>query len=155
MAAQQPAHEGSEGSAGARMTQEFRNTRQRRTVVEALDTLEEFHSAQDFHRIVSDRGGRVSLATVYRILQSLEDTGEVDVVQSDDGQALYRKCLADDHHHHLLCRRCGAAEDIEADVVEQWAEQVGSRFGFTEIAHTIELTGLCAQCTREVARSSS
>ena len=154
MAAQRPAHEGRERSTDARSSQEHRNTRQRRTVVEALDTLEDFHSAQDFHRIVADRGGRVSLATVYRILQSLEDTGDVDVVQGDDGRALYRKCSADDHHHHLLCRRCGAAEDIEADVVERWAEQVGAASGYTQIAHTIELTGLCAQCTREVAGSS-
>lgn len=154
MPVHQTANNGAAGSAPARTSQEFRNTRQRRSVADALETLAEFHSAQDLHRIITERGGKVSLATVYRILQSLEETGEVDTVQGDDGQTLYRKCPADEHHHHLLCRRCGAAEDIEADVVEQWAEGIGASLGYSEIVHTIELTGLCADCTRELGPTS-
>lgn len=135
------------GSGGAKQ-QEFRNTKQRRTVIEVLRTLEEFHSAQDLHRIIADRGGKVSLATVYRILQSMADTGDVDTVQDHEGQALYRKCQAEEHHHHLLCRRCGRAEDIEADAVERWASAIGASFGYSDIEHTIELTGICANCAR-------
>lgn len=135
--------------------QEFRNTRQRRTVLEVLATLDDFHSAQDFHRIIVDRGGRVSLATVYRILQSLADSGDVDSVQDQEGQALYRKCAAQEHHHHLLCRNCGAAEDIEADVVEEWASSIGAALGYSDIEHTVELTGICSQCARHKSPETS
>jgi Fur family ferric uptake transcriptional regulator len=136
----------SEGA--GRRAGEVRNTRQRRAVEEALASLEDFHSAQQLHRIINDAGQRVSLATVYRVLQSLESSGDVDVLQGAEGQALYRRCAAEEHHHHLLCRSCGTAEDIEADAVERWARETGAAFGFTEIQHTVEITGLCARCSR-------
>lgn len=131
-----------------RRSGEVRNTRQRRAVEETLAVLEDFHSAQQLHRIINDAGQRVSLATVYRILQSLEASGEVDTLQGAEGQALYRRCAAEEHHHHLLCRSCGAAEDIEADAVERWARETGAAFGFTDVQHTVEITGLCARCSQ-------
>lgn len=137
-----------EPASGESKQPEFRNTKQRRTVVDVLRTLEEFHSAQELHRIIADRGGKVSLATVYRVLQSMAEGGDVDTVQDHEGQALYRTCQAEEHHHHLLCRHCGRAENIEADVVEKWASAIGASFGYSDIEHTIELTGICADCSR-------
>lgn len=131
---------------------EVRNTRQRRTVVSTLENTEDFHSAQALHRSIVDAGEKVSLATVYRILQSLTEQGVVDAVYDDDGQALYRMCATEHHHHHLRCRRCGAAEELEAEQVEAWAEQIGARYGFSEIDHRIELSGLCPRCTAELSR---
>lgn len=134
---------------------EVRNTRQRRTVVASLATQDGFHSAQDLHRIIAEDGDRVSLATVYRILQSLEQAGEVDVLRDEEGQSLYRQCARQEHHHHLLCRRCGRAEDISAEMVERWAERIGAEFGYTGIAHTVEVTGFCPRCTRELAAEAA
>lgn len=145
---------GTESAAGARHG-EVRNTRQRRAVVGALAELDGFRSAQDLHRIIAEGGDKVSLATVYRILQSLEAQGDVDTVQGPDGQALYRRCADDRHHHHLLCRRCGRAEDVSAEVVEQWAAATARAFGYTAVAHTVEITGLCAECTRELGEDAT
>lgn len=128
---------------------EVRNTRQRRVVLETLDVQDGFLSAQQLHRIIEQNDQKVSLATVYRILQSLEDHGQVDVLQSPEGQAIYRQCDAEVHHHHLLCRNCGAAEEISADAVEAWTESVAAQFGFTDTEHTVEIRGLCARCSRE------
>ncbi len=129
------------GSAG-----EVRNTRQRRAVARALASLEDFISTQDLHALLRERGDSVYLATTYRILQSMSELGELDVLRSDDGEAIYRRCAAEHHHHHLVCRRCGAAVELEAPAVEEWAGRTAAAHGFTEVDHTVEITGLCAAC---------
>jgi Fur family ferric uptake transcriptional regulator len=92
-------------------------------------------------------GTRVGLATVYRNLQSLVDAGEVDVLHTGEGEAMYRLCEADDHHHHLVCRRCGHSVELVADDVEAWADRVGRRHGFADVTHTVEIFGLCSDCS--------
>src|SRR5690606_13589869 len=83
-----------------------RATRQRAAVAAALDEVGEFRSAQELHDLLKHRGDSVGLTTVYRTLQSLVDAGEVDVLRTDDGEAMYRRCSRG-HHHHLVCRSCG------------------------------------------------
>ncbi|WP_372592947.1 Fur family transcriptional regulator [Actinotalea sp.] len=123
-----------------------RMTRQRSAVTEALAGLEEFRSAQQIHELLREQGVGVGLATVYRTLQSLTEDGDVDVLRSADGEAVYRKCARSGHHHHLVCRRCGRTVEIEGPGVEEWADQVGSAHGFSAIEHTVELSGVCAPC---------
>jgi Fur family transcriptional regulator, ferric uptake regulator len=132
------------GSAG-----EVRNTRQRRAVARALASLEDFISTQDLHALLRERGDSVSLATTYRILQSMSELGELDVLRSDDGEAIYRRCAAEHHHHHLVCRRCGRTVEVAETAVERWATQTARRHGFTEVSHAIELHGTCEACRRD------
>lgn len=136
----------------AEKPREQRVTKQRLAVSAALDQLEDFVSTQDLHRMLHDQGAAVSLATTYRILQSMADEGLVDVLRSDDGEAVYRRCEATGHHHHLVCRRCGKAVDIEAPAVETWASRVAREHGYTAVEHTVEIFGLCPECTLVVAR---
>ena len=128
-----------------------RMTRQRSAVSEALAGLEDFRSAQQLHELLREQGNGVGLATVYRTLQSLAEADEVDVMRTPDGESVYRKCARAGHHHHLVCRGCGRTVEIEGPGVEAWADQVGATQGFSAIQHTVELTGLCADCrTTEV-----
>lgn len=126
---------------------EQRMTRQRLAVAAALDSLEDFVSTQELHRLLHGRGESVSLATTYRILQSMAEDGQVDVLRKDDGEAVYRRCAVEHHHHHLLCRDCGKAVEIEAPAVEQWAARVAAEHGYTQVAHTVEMYGLCPECS--------
>ncbi|MBE7701921.1 transcriptional repressor [Oerskovia sp. Sa1BUA8] len=123
-----------------------RMTRQRAAVSDALEDLPDFRSAQQLHELLRARGDAVGLATVYRTLQTLADGGYVDVLRTEDGESLYRKCERSEHHHHLVCRECGTAVEIDGPTVETWASQVGTAHGFTDITHTIELFGTCAAC---------
>jgi Fur family ferric uptake transcriptional regulator len=126
---------------------EQRMTRQRLAVGNALDSLDDFVSTQELYRLLHERGDSVSLATTYRILQSMAEDGQVDVLRSGDGEAVYRRCAVEHHHHHLLCRNCGKAVEIEAPAVERWAARVAQEHGFTEVAHTVEMFGLCPDCS--------
>lgn len=123
-----------------------RSTRQRAAVAAALDEVDEFRSAQELHDMLKHRGDSVGLTTVYRTLQSLADAGEVDVLRTNDGESVYRRCSSGDHHHHLVCRVCGKAVEVEGLTVEKWAESIASAHGYVNVAHTVEIFGTCAAC---------
>ncbi|MFH0244416.1 Fur family transcriptional regulator [Streptomyces sp. HK10] len=129
-----------------------RSTRQRAAVAAALSEVDEFRSAQELHDMLKHRGDSVGLTTVYRTLQSLADAGEVDVLRTDEGEAVYRRCSSDDHHHHLVCRNCGKAVEVEGPAVEKWADSIATEHGFVDVAHTIEIFGTCGECA--AARSA-
>lgn len=123
-----------------------RPTRQQTAVSAKLGELDDFTSAQELHAQLRAAGETVGLATVYRTLQHLADDGAVDVLRTDDGEAIYRSCSTS-HHHHLVCRRCGHTVEVEGPTVERWAEAVSAEHGFSETTHQIEIFGVCASCT--------
>jgi Fur family transcriptional regulator, ferric uptake regulator len=125
-----------------------RMTRQRAAIADLLDSVDDFRSAQQLHELLRSSGDSTGLATVYRTLQSLADGGDVDVLRTGDGENLYRRCARTEHHHHLVCRSCGATVEIDGPTVETWAGRVGAQHGFSDIEHTIELFGTCAECAR-------
>ena len=122
-------------------------TRQRSAVWAALEAAGEFQSAQQLHARLRADGDGVGLATVYRTLQQLADDGEVDVLRTADGEAVYRRCSTGRHHHHLVCRSCGRTVELDAAAVERWARRIGEEHGFSDVEHVIELFGTCGECT--------
>ena len=128
-------------------TEGRRPTRQRAAVAAALADTEEFRSAQDLHALLREGGDKVGLATVYRNLQAMAADGEIDMLRTDEGEAVYRACSTG-HHHHLVCRVCGRTVEVEGPTVEAWATRVSAEHGFTEVRHTLEIFGTCATCSR-------
>jgi len=119
-------------------TRVVRATRQRAAVSALLDRVSDFRSAQEIHEELRRTGEGIGLTTVYRTLQTLADSGEVDVLRTASGEALYRRCDSADHHHHLVCRRCGRAVEIEGPAVETHTRNYGyraERFGDARRRH--------------------
>jgi Fur family ferric uptake transcriptional regulator len=123
-----------------------RNTAQRREVIGVLSRVQGFISAQELHALIERDGGRIALATVYSQLKALAGSGDVDVVMTDRGESLYRRCVVDTHHHHLACRHCGATIEFDAPELEAWARQLAERYGYYDLHHVLELNGICAAC---------
>jgi Fur family ferric uptake transcriptional regulator len=123
-----------------------RATKQRSAISALLDDIEEFRSAQELHDELRKRGEGIGLTTVYRTLQTLADAGTVDVLRIDTGESVYRRCSSG-HHHHLVCRTCGYTVEVEGPTVEQWSQSIADTHGFSDVSHTIEIFGLCKDCT--------
>jgi len=123
-----------------------RSTRQRAAVLTVLDSEEAFRSAQEIHLELVRRGDAVGLSTVYRSLASMSASAEVDTLLRDDGETLYRRCRGVTHHHHLVCRGCGATVEVDGPTVERWAERVAADHGYDEVTHTLEVFGRCSTC---------
>ncbi|WP_142092551.1 Fur family transcriptional regulator [Propioniferax innocua] len=126
-----------------------RRTKQRAAVVELLREVDEFQTAQQIHDLLRSRGHSIGLATVYRNLQAMADAGEVDVLRTDT-EASYRRCT-DTHHHHVVCRECGKAVEVEGPEVEKWAHDTAIAHGFVDVDHVIEIFGRCVTCATDAS----
>lgn len=122
-----------------------RETRQRAAVAQVLAEADEFLSAQELHARLRQREDNVGLATVYRTLQQLCGDGDIDVLRTGDGEAVYRRCSTR-HHHHLICRSCRRSVEIDSVTVERWARRIADENGFADVQHVVEVFGTCADC---------
>jgi Fur family transcriptional regulator, ferric uptake regulator len=124
----------------------LRPTRQRLAVLGALAAERDDATAQEIHAALSDSGARVGLATVYRTLAALNECGAVDALSHHPGEVCYRLC-SEEHHHHLVCERCHRVVELRDCDLESWLAARAREHGFTISAHSLELTGTCADCS--------
>jgi Fur family ferric uptake transcriptional regulator len=122
----------------------LRATRQRLAVLESLRGRTELVTAQELHHQLRARADAPGLATIYRTLAALADAGELDTFPRAGEQA-FRLC-GDDHHHHLVCERCGSVSEVSGPEVESWVTRVARRRGFTVTGHTADIYGVCRDC---------
>ena len=122
-----------------------RRTRQRAAVQDVLAELHEFRTAQQIHDELRRRGDSIGLTTVYRTLQALAESDELDALRTADGETAYRRC-SQGHHHHLVCRSCGRTVEVSGPAVERWASAVADEHGFRDVSHDLEIFGTCGAC---------
>jgi Fe2+ or Zn2+ uptake regulation protein len=89
----------------------------------------------------------VDKATVYRNLQTLKDAGILRQVNLEHDHTHYE--LANDDHHHLVCRKCGKVEDFSGCFSEEIIKQALKQSNhFSSVQdHSIELFGICDSCS--------
>lgn len=102
-------------------------------------------TAQVLHARLRRRGAGIGLATVYRTLGMLAESGIVDVLSHDHSELCYRLC-GGGHHHHLVCTGCHRVVELGDCELDPWLERVAAVHGFRPTAHRLEVTGLCAEC---------
>src|SRR6201993_803738 len=96
-----------------------RATPRRLEVLEELARERDDATAQELWSRLRERDSRTGLATVYRTLALLSETGVVDVLSHHGGEQCYRLC-GDEHHHHLLCERCHRVVEIQECGLDGW-----------------------------------
>jgi len=94
----------------------------------------------------------LATSSTYRNLSLLETAGVVRRLVTSDDHSRYE--LAEsltEHHHHLICQKCGLVRDVTlADPLESSLDdafdEVAAREGFTLASHAIDIYGLCPDC---------
>jgi Fur family transcriptional regulator, ferric uptake regulator len=98
---------------------------------------------------------RISVATVYRTMKLLAESGLATARQFGDGQTRYEPAAGRAHHDHLICTSCGEIVEFANERIETLQALVARRHGFEVESHRLELYGRCARCkqarTHEVA----
>lgn len=120
-----------------------RNTRQKTAVLAALESATGPMSPAAILDRARETCPGIGIATVYRILKALIEGGRVTLVDLA-GDRRY-ELARDEHHHHFLCRVCGAAFEITRCTSE--VNKLAPR-GFRVEDHEITLHGVCAPCVR-------
>ena len=123
----------------------LRPTRQRVAVLTSLASEPNDATAQQIHARLRARSERVGLATVYRTLALLSERGVVDALKHHPGEVCYRLCGAG-HHHHLVCEECHRVVELGDCELDEWLARLAAEHGFTVAAHSVEVTGTCAEC---------
>lgn len=128
-----------------------RRTVARALVIDALAQVDGHLSVGAIHERVAARNPEVNVSTVHRTVAFLVEHGVAHVLFRS-GEGLYG--LVDEPHHHAVCERCGALDELPAESLADVAvatEQLG-RLRIT--GGTLTVTGLCAAC-RKLPNSAS
>jgi Fe2+ or Zn2+ uptake regulation protein len=122
-----------------------RVTAQRLVIYKTLRQLGHHVTAEDVLDAVADQLPSLALPTVYATLEVLEELGAVRRIATVGGTAIYDPVL--ERHHHLVCSRCGAVEDLVAEVDAEPAVAASLAMGFQVRSVAITIQGLCANCS--------
>lgn len=122
-----------------------RTTRQRKAVYEALSQLDKPVTVSDILRFIESKQKSIDTASVYRILAALRAAGLVKEVEFGEGKKRFELISEDNHHHHLVCEKCGTVEDICLDE-KMIFRHVRTDTGFQITRHALEFFGLCRLC---------
>src|SRR3954466_14648219 len=121
-----------------------RITSTRRALVNALFEHSGHPTAEDLTAIVQARHPDVAASTIYRILDDLEQLGEVQHTHLGHGPAVYH--LAGTAHPHLVCEECGFAQELDRDTFNRLATQLAAKQRFSISAGHFAITGQCQAC---------
>jgi Fur family ferric uptake transcriptional regulator len=121
----------------------YRLTPQRQLVLEAVGRLG--HGTPDeIAEAVRRTASGVNISTVYRTLELLEELGLVQHTHLGHGAPRYS--VAGEDHVHLVCRSCGAVEELESAVLEDVVRRISVERAFeVDIGH-FAVFGRCAAC---------
>jgi Fur family peroxide stress response transcriptional regulator len=119
-------------------------THQRLAVYEELSARHDHPSAEALYESLKKAYPSLSLATVYKTLQTLHSMGMVARVDSPTAQARYDAIT--DTHHHAVCTECGKIEDLFDPRLDRLPEPKAA--GFRVLGHSVHFHGLCAKCAK-------
>lgn len=124
----------------------MRRTLPRRILLRLLAASERPLSAQEIFEETSED---INLVTIYRTLNDLTRLGLLNRIEFGEGFYRYEAASSPtdtDHHHHLVCDRCGTIADFSGCMVDSMLEQTPLPNNFRVSSHTLTLHGTCEEC---------
>jgi Fur family ferric uptake transcriptional regulator len=119
----------------------------RERLIELLGTQSCALSAQEIEDALRSGERGVGRASIYRALELLSDHELINRLDLGDGVARYERAdPAGEHHHHLVCDRCGRLVAFDDPGLERAIDRVSQRLGMRVNSHDVVLRGECEQC---------
>ncbi|MBC8075275.1 MAG: transcriptional repressor [Chloroflexales bacterium] len=126
--------------------QGHRATPQRVVVLTTLRAQHEPITADELHTLAQAQQPSLDLATVYRVLQFLQQAGLAALLTLGSGPQRFKYRDPGDFHHHLVCKQCSTQRQVPDSLFANMRAELNERYGFTlQIDHML-LPGLCAAC---------
>lgn len=118
----------------------------RMKILQILEKEKEHHlSAEEMHRILSESGEEIGLATIYRVLTQFVEAGLVIRHNFAEGRSVFELDLGE-HHDHLVCVKCGIVQEFVDSMIEERQRVVANQAGFTITDHQLNIYGICKKC---------
>jgi len=114
-------------------------TGQRKVILQVLGEAEDHPSVEDVYGRAKAIDSSISIATVYRTLNLLD---ELDLVMKHEFQEGYSRYEVNwDHHHHLVDLETGQVIEFQNDELEALKEKIARDLGYNLVDHRLELYG--------------
>ena len=128
----------------------YRRGGARQAVVDLLASQPCALSALEIEEALRTSVRQVARASVYRVLDELEQLKLVSRIEVGQGITRYEALHPHGahHHHHLVCDDCGEVIPFEDEELERTIERVARRVAFDVAEHDIALHGSCGDCRR-------
>jgi Fur family ferric uptake transcriptional regulator len=125
----------------------YRRGGARRAILELLDDQSCALSAIEIEDALLARKREVSRASVYRVMDELEEIGLVQRVEIGQGMVRYEPVReGPGHHHHLVCDHCGRLQPFTDDGLERAIRRLSDRLPLRVSEHEIVIHGACETC---------
>jgi Fur family ferric uptake transcriptional regulator len=119
----------------------------RERVIELLATKPCALSAVEIEDELRSLGRPTGRASIYRVLDLLVEHGLAERLEVGDGQARFeRSHPGGEHHHHLVCDRCGRLVAFDDPGLEKAIDRLSERLGVRIDSHDVLLRGACQRC---------
>ena len=125
----------------------YRMTPQRRMVVKAIEDSDAHIGAEEIYARVAAEYPRVNISTVYRTLELLKKLGLIYEIELGEGHIGYHP-EEKGHHHHLICRGCGAVIDVGESVLFPVQATLLQAFNFQADLRHLAILGICEKCSK-------
>lgn len=121
-----------------------RVTEQRAAVYRFLSGTVEHPTADEVYTAVRGQISDISLATVYKALETLVGCNLAMKLTYGDGSARYD--ARTDEHFHARCLDCGAVRDVEGSSIVGSLPEIHPEGGFRVEGYRLEVVGHCGTC---------
>ena len=126
-----------------------RLTRQRRILLDVIESASEHLHASDLLRLAREQDSRIDRATVYRTLSLLKQHGiveELDLLHLDGSEHHY-ELKKGRSHVHIGCTRCGKIVELKSDpLVARLEREIQSQTRCQVASMRIEVSAICPDC---------
>ncbi|WP_086234416.1 Fur family transcriptional regulator [Campylobacter devanensis] len=125
-------------------------TKQREVLLQTLYNNSEHFTPEQLYLYIKERhpGLNVGIATVYRSLNLLEESGMVTSI-SFGVQGKKFELANKPHHDHMICRQCGVIVEFEDQIIEKRQLAIAKEHGFKLTGHIMQLYGVCSKCNKQ------
>ena len=129
---------------------QLKYTPERQRVLREVFSLHNHFEADELYFKLRKKGSnRISRATIYRTLPLLEESGLIRRVVFIDKHTHYEHVYGHMHHEHLICLTCGNVIEFYKKSLEDTLEEVVRENEFHSLAHKLEITGYCKDCSKQ------
>ncbi|MEZ4741313.1 MAG: transcriptional repressor [Bdellovibrionota bacterium] len=128
---------------------QLKQTQQRKLIIDYFLQANRHIDADELHEIVKGKGHNIGLATIYRTLNLLKDSGLVEQRTFAEGRSVFEVSNPNSHHDHLICQDCGKIFEFENEKIEEIQLKIAEQLNFSLTDHRLELFGKCQRkdCT--------
>ena len=128
-------------------------TPQRKTILEVLRSTNTHPSADEIYEMVRKHIPHISLGTVYRNLEVLSESGEIQKLELSGTMKRYD--WNPNKHYHIRCTGCGRVDDAPIAPLNTLEDELYGATVYTIIGHLLEFVGLCPDCTQRVSSTET